>query len=86
MVVNIDIFTWAAIAAFPGTCCTFDLVQGDMASKELIDAQFDRAVQIVQGLPKTGPIQTDYEEKLTMYRYVCKSNSIPPHSTDTKPL
>lgn len=41
-----------------------------MASHELIDAQFDRAVQIVQGLPKTGPIQTDYEEKLEMYRYV----------------
>jgi len=39
-----------------------------MASQELIDAQFDRAVEIVQGLPKTGPIQTDYEEKLTMYR------------------
>ncbi|KIK65583.1 hypothetical protein GYMLUDRAFT_240099 [Collybiopsis luxurians FD-317 M1] len=34
----------------------------------LLDAQFDRAVEIVQGLPKTGPIQTDYEEKLTMYR------------------
>ncbi|KAJ4472173.1 acyl CoA binding protein-domain-containing protein [Lentinula aciculospora] len=33
----------------------------------LQDAQFDRAVEIVQGLPKTGPIQTDYEEKLTMY-------------------
>ncbi|KAE9405948.1 ACBP-domain-containing protein [Gymnopus androsaceus JB14] len=32
-----------------------------------MDAQFDRAVEIVQGLPKTGPIQTDYEEKLTMY-------------------
>lgn len=39
-----------------------------MVSQELIDAQFDRAVEIVQGLPKTGPIQTDYEEKLTMYR------------------
>ncbi|CAA7260248.1 unnamed protein product [Cyclocybe aegerita] len=39
-----------------------------MASHELIDAQFDRAVEIVQSLPKTGPIQTDYEEKLTMYR------------------
>ncbi|KAH9482440.1 Acyl-CoA-binding protein-like protein 3 [Psilocybe cubensis] len=38
-----------------------------MASRELIDAQFDRAVEIVQSLPKTGPIQTDYEEKLTMY-------------------
>ena len=41
-----------------------------MATHELIDAQFDRAVQIVQGLPKTGPIQTDYEEKLEMYRHV----------------
>ncbi|EIN10465.1 ACBP-domain-containing protein [Punctularia strigosozonata HHB-11173 SS5] len=38
-----------------------------MDSRELIDAQFDRAVEIVQGLPKTGPIQTGYEEKLTMY-------------------
>ncbi|KAF8165057.1 ACBP-domain-containing protein [Crassisporium funariophilum] len=39
-----------------------------MASHELIiDAQFNRAVEIVQSLPKTGPIQTDYEEKLTMY-------------------
>lgn len=33
-----------------------------------IDEQFDRAVAIVQGLPKTGPIQTAYEEKLAMYR------------------
>ena len=40
-----------------------------MASHEqLVDAQFDRAVQMVQSLPKTGPIQTDYEEKLAMYR------------------
>ncbi|KIM45895.1 hypothetical protein M413DRAFT_440947 [Hebeloma cylindrosporum] len=38
-----------------------------MATNGLIDAQFDRAVEIVQSLPKTGPIQTDYEEKLTMY-------------------
>ncbi|KXN87970.1 hypothetical protein AN958_07980 [Leucoagaricus sp. SymC.cos] len=38
-----------------------------MATHELIDAQFDRAVEIVQSLPKTGPIQTDYEEKLQMY-------------------
>uniref|UniRef100_A0A0W0FL07 ACB domain-containing protein n=1 Tax=Moniliophthora roreri TaxID=221103 RepID=A0A0W0FL07_MONRR len=37
-----------------------------MSSRDLIDAQFDRAVEIVQGLPKTGPIQTDYEEKLTI--------------------
>ena len=51
-------------------------------SKELIDAQFDRAVEIVQGLPKTSPIQTDYDEKLTMYRYVL-SNAIAPHLNDT---
>jgi len=38
-----------------------------MDTRELIDFQFDRAVQIVQGLPKQGPIQTGYEEKLTMY-------------------
>ncbi|TFK29216.1 ACBP-domain-containing protein [Coprinopsis marcescibilis] len=38
-----------------------------MSTHDLIDAQFDRAVQIVQSLPKTGPIQTDYEEKLQMY-------------------
>ncbi|KDQ64903.1 hypothetical protein JAAARDRAFT_28555 [Jaapia argillacea MUCL 33604] len=38
-----------------------------MDSRELIDAQFDRAVEIIQGLPKNGPIQTGYEEKLTMY-------------------
>ena len=35
----------------------------------LVDAQFEKAVSIVQGLPKTGPIQTGYEEKLAMYRY-----------------
>ncbi|KAH7888020.1 ACBP-domain-containing protein [Phlebopus sp. FC_14] len=38
-----------------------------MDSRQLIDAQFDRAVEIVQSLPKNGPIQTGYEEKLTMY-------------------
>ena len=41
-----------------------------MDPRRLVDAQFDRAVEIVQGLPKTGPIQTGYEEKLTMYRFV----------------
>ena len=40
-----------------------------MDSHQLIDAQFDRAVEIIQSLPKNGPIQTDYEEKLTIYRY-----------------
>ncbi|KAF8558804.1 hypothetical protein OG21DRAFT_983617 [Imleria badia] len=48
-----------------------------MDSRQLIDAQFNRAVEIVQGLPKTGPIQTGYEEKLTMYRSVSHSTS--PH-------
>ncbi|KAL4075744.1 hypothetical protein V8B97DRAFT_2002060 [Scleroderma yunnanense] len=38
-----------------------------MDSRQLIDAQFERAVEIVQGLPKTGPIQTGYEDKLNMY-------------------
>ncbi|KAI9066381.1 ACBP-domain-containing protein [Trametes sanguinea] len=37
-----------------------------MDSRQLIDAQFDRAVQIVQSLPKTGPIQTSYEDKLNI--------------------
>ncbi len=36
----------------------------------VIDVQFDRAVEIVQGLPKAGPVQTGYEEKLAMYRSV----------------
>lgn len=44
-----------------------------MDSRQLIDAQFNRAVEIVQSLPKTGPIQTGYEEKLTMYRFVSRS-------------
>ncbi|KAI0650154.1 ACBP-domain-containing protein [Trametes meyenii] len=39
----------------------------EMDSRQLIDAQFDRAVGIVQSLPKTGPIQTAYEDKLDMY-------------------
>ncbi|KAL1741083.1 ACBP-domain-containing protein [Schizophyllum fasciatum] len=44
-------------------------------SRELIDAQFDRAVEIVQNLPKTGPIQTDYEEKLTiLYKQATTGN------------
>lgn len=36
----------------------------------VIDAQFNRAVEIVQNLPTTGPIQTGYEDKLDMYRCV----------------
>ncbi|EAU84611.2 hypothetical protein CC1G_00130 [Coprinopsis cinerea okayama7 len=50
-----------------------------MATHELIDAQFDRAVQIVQSLPKTGPIQTDYEEKLQiLYKQATVGNVQPP--------
>jgi hypothetical protein len=47
-----------------------------MATRIQVDAQFDRAVQIVQGLPKTGPIQTGYEDKLMMYRRVERSHSL----------
>lgn len=52
------------------SCCSFfsRIFFTTMDSQQLIDAQFDRAVEIVQGLPKTGPIQTTYEDKLTMYR------------------
>lgn len=38
-----------------------------MDPHSIIDAQFNRAVEIVQNLPKTGPIQTGYEDKLNMY-------------------
>ncbi|KZT62148.1 ACBP-domain-containing protein [Calocera cornea HHB12733] len=38
-----------------------------MDGEDWLDSQFDRAVEIVQGLSKTGPIQTGYEEKLAMY-------------------
>ncbi|KAF8484965.1 ACBP-domain-containing protein [Russula ochroleuca] len=48
-----------------------------MSSRELIDAQFDRAVEIVQNLPKTGPIQTGYEEKLAMYRSTAGNVAVP---------
>ncbi len=47
-----------------------------MDPKQVIDAQFDRAVEIVQTLPKNGPIQTGYEEKLAMYRYAMKDASL----------
>lgn len=47
-----------------------------MDSRQLIDAQFNRAVEIIQGLPKTGLIvQTGYEEKLTVYRFVSRSTN-----------
>jgi hypothetical protein len=51
-----------------------------------IDAQFDRAVEIVQSLPKIGPIQTTYDEKLTMYRCIilpCSLLVVPTHDSRT---
>lgn len=33
----------------------------------LVDARFHRAVDIIQSLPKSGPITTTYEEKLMLY-------------------
>ncbi|KAL1412853.1 hypothetical protein Q8F55_000602 [Vanrija albida] len=38
-----------------------------MATTNSIDKQFHRAVDIVQSLPKSGPVQTSYEEKLQLY-------------------
>jgi acyl-CoA-binding protein len=38
-----------------------------MSSADVIDALFDRTVDVVQSLPKSGPIQTSYEEKLALY-------------------
>lgn len=32
-----------------------------------MSSQFDRAVELVQTLPKNGPIQSSYEEKLALY-------------------
>ena len=37
---------------------------------DFLEAQFDRAVAIVQELPKDGSISMEYEEKLRMYGYV----------------
>ncbi|BEJ13760.1 hypothetical protein CspHIS471_0309340 [Cutaneotrichosporon sp. HIS471] len=38
-----------------------------MAGLAPLDAQFHRAVDVVQSLPKSGPVQTSYEEKLQLY-------------------
>jgi hypothetical protein len=46
-----------------------------MTTRPQVDAQFDRAAQIVQGLPQTGPIQIGYEDKLLMYRCVKHGHS-----------
>ncbi|KAL8287197.1 hypothetical protein RQP46_003649 [Phenoliferia psychrophenolica] len=32
-----------------------------------IDARFERAVNIIQSLPRNGPIQTNYDDKLLLY-------------------
>ncbi|KAM0789113.1 hypothetical protein ACM66B_003168 [Microbotryomycetes sp. NB124-2] len=37
------------------------------AKPEWVHARFDRAVDIVQSLPRSGPIQTNYEDKLMLY-------------------
>lgn len=34
---------------------------------DLVNARFHRAVDIIQSLPKSGPITTTYEEKLMLY-------------------
>lgn len=38
-----------------------------MSSADVIDALFVKTVDMVQSLPKSGPIQTSYEEKLALY-------------------
>ncbi|SNX87961.1 uncharacterized protein MEPE_06672 [Melanopsichium pennsylvanicum] len=38
-----------------------------MSSADIIDALFVKTVDMVQSLPKSGPIQTSYEEKLALY-------------------
>lgn len=41
--------------------------------------QFDRAVELVQTLPKNGPIQSSYEEKLALYSLYKQGTPPPPH-------
>ncbi|GAA6024678.1 hypothetical protein JCM8202_000437 [Rhodotorula sphaerocarpa] len=38
-------------------------------SPEWIHARFERAVDMIQSLPKSGPIQTTYEQKLHLYSF-----------------
>ncbi|WVF69143.1 hypothetical protein IAT40_003917 [Kwoniella sp. CBS 6097] len=38
-----------------------------MATSQDIDSLFHRAVDIIQSLPKGGPVQTSYDEKLRLY-------------------
>ncbi|GAA5837565.1 hypothetical protein JCM11251_002015 [Rhodosporidiobolus azoricus] len=37
------------------------------SSPEWTHARFERAVDIIQSLPKSGPIQTNYDDKLSLY-------------------
>ncbi|GAA6025011.1 hypothetical protein JCM10207_004763 [Rhodosporidiobolus poonsookiae] len=37
------------------------------ANPEWVHRRFERAVDIIQSLPKSGPIQTNYDEKLQLY-------------------
>ncbi|GAA94212.1 uncharacterized protein L969DRAFT_373733 [Mixia osmundae IAM 14324] len=43
-----------------------------------IDAQFERAVDMIQSLPKSGPIQTSYEDKLLLYSLYKQATEGPP--------
>ena len=45
-----------------------------------IEARFERAVDIIQSLPKSGPIQTSYHDKLLLYSYI-----IPSYARSTLP-
>lgn len=48
--------------------------------------QFDRAVELVQTLPKNGPIQSSYEEKLALYSLYKQGTFPPPFFTLLAPL
>ncbi|GAA5895271.1 hypothetical protein JCM6882_006633 [Rhodosporidiobolus microsporus] len=37
------------------------------SSPDWVHARFERAVDIIQSLPKSGPIQTNYDDKLSLY-------------------
>jgi len=62
----------ASSTAIPDACAHADRLPFHFATvvAATVHSQFRRAVEIVQGLPKQGPIQTGYEEKLAMYRCV----------------
>ena len=45
-----------------------------------IDERFERAVDIIQSLPKSGPIHSDYGQKLTLYGKVISPLPVAPRS------